>query len=508
MSKRKKRIVWVVLGLVVATLVYMHWPMERVTIEVGPETTVLERPLHPDGTVNYVAAMDEAYAAGVTAENNAAEGLLRALGPGLLQSATRQPELARLGLSSDEIGEGLYQPWQPDAATADGATFTDPKGERRPLSQADLSDLVWLLRQGQVHPDLEAWLARNEAALDLIGQTAAERPRLYLPLVSQSQPPAVLDVNLPSLARLREGARALLVRAHWRALRGDRPGAWADLLATHRLARLADQGPTLIHRLVGMAIESLAAEGAIHLATQPPFDAGAARRHLAAIEALPPLQPLTEIVDRSERFMALDAIAGFSRGQRPGAIAPSGPVVGPGADWNAMLRRTNDWYDRMAAGFRSAESGSSLQAATDLGAMVNRLRAGAPSKARLIGLRLTGRLGRPALSGEIADFFMGTMLPSLDKALLHLEVAHMKRAVETTALALAAYRAETGRWPESLAALTGDLLPAVPVDAFTGEPLIYRPRDDGYLLYSVGMGATDDTGLGDDIAARVPHAPR
>ena len=48
---------------------------------------------------------------------------------------------------------------------------------------------------------------------------------------------------------------------------GDIDGAQADLLVVHRLARLVGQGPTLIERLVGMAIESQACRGDNALAT-------------------------------------------------------------------------------------------------------------------------------------------------------------------------------------------------------------------------------------------------
>lgn len=50
---------------------------------------------------------------------------------------------------------------------------------------------------------------------------------------------------------------------------------------------------------------------------------------------------------------------------------------------------------------------------------------------------------------------------------------------------------------------------AIPLDIFTDKPLTYVPREDGYLLYSVGRNLRDDGGRSgtkqaDDIAARIP----
>ncbi len=51
----------------------------------------------------------------------------------------------------------------------------------------------------------------------------------------------------------------------------------------------------------------------------------------------------------------------------------------------------------------------------------------------------------------------------------------------------------------------------MPQDLFSGGPLIYRPSDKGYLLYSIGVNGRDDGGQGygdgvgtDDLSVRLP----
>jgi hypothetical protein len=51
-----------------------------------------------------------------------------------------------------------------------------------------------------------------------------------------------------------------------------------------------------------------------------------------------------------------------------------------------------------------------------------------------------------------------------------------------------------GKPPETLASLVPEYLAAVPQDPFGPGPLVYRRKDDGYLLYSVGQNGIDDGG--------------
>jgi hypothetical protein len=61
-------------------------------------------------------------------------------------------------------------------------------------------------------------------------------------------------------------------------------------------------------------------------------------------------------------------------------------------------------------------------------------------------------------------------------------------------LALQVFRAEHDREADRLEELVPEVLPAVPLDPFTGQPLVYRPTTDGPLLYSLGYDRRDDGG--------------
>jgi hypothetical protein len=61
-------------------------------------------------------------------------------------------------------------------------------------------------------------------------------------------------------------------------------------------------------------------------------------------------------------------------------------------------------------------------------------------------------------------------------------------------LALRCYRSETGHGPAQLERLVPAYLSHVPLDPFSGRPLIYRASGTNWLLYSVGPDGVDDGG--------------
>jgi hypothetical protein len=81
------------------------------------------------------------------------------------------------------------------------------------------------------------------------------------------------------------------------------------------------------------------------------------------------------------------------------------------------------------------------------------------------------------------------------------ETAFMKTA-KTEAITLASraglacrlYKSRTGHYPDSLDELVPGLLTEVPIDPFTGKPLVYRREGEGFIVYSLGSNEKDDGG--------------
>jgi hypothetical protein len=101
------------------------------------------------------------------------------------------------------------------------------------------------------------------------------------------------------------------------------------------------------------------------------------------------------------------------------------------------------------------------------------------------------------------------MLPSLGKA--GQRFAYEQASVDSarTAIALERYHLAHGEFPESLAALVPQFLPAVPPDVIGGQPLKYRRlAGDRFLVYSIGWDETDDGGVSVFAKASSPQLDR
>jgi len=538
----------------------------RVNITISRETTRIFGPVRDDGRVDYVAYLNTLYGRGVTSENNAAVELLHAMGPKGFLSAQEQPQTYRL-LGIDPLpAEGDYfvdletyaetapadllpevpQPHPQTRARIEALEAKVAQAEQRILGspeapqggkpmhldwdalQRDSAELARLREKApdwetvldrrleaaqeapwkaEAYPLIAAWLDANARALGR-AVAAANRPRYYRPMLSDTDPPQMVDAIIPSLARARRLSAALLARMMRRAGAGDFAAARADLLAAHRLARHIGSGPTLIDRLVGMAHEGQATKAGAALATAGVLPATQARRLVRDLRTLRPLPGIAEVMDRAERFGALDLLQTFARG-RPGRPRQMLDRLQAGylrrMDWDPILRRFNVAYDNMVAGFRERTHAARRRALRNVEEDVEHLAAiaGVPQGGdNPFGL-MTGVLLNPlSTSDKIAAAMLSIFMPSVAKAgELHTRVV-MRGELEKVAFALAAHKAETGEYPAKLSALAPRPLPAVPKDAFTGEPLHYERTDaGGYRLYSVGMNATDDGGVweaGDD----------
>jgi hypothetical protein len=74
----------------------------------------------------------------------------------------------------------------------------------------------------------------------------------------------------------------------------------------------------------------------------------------------------------------------------------------------------------------------------------------------------------------------------------NIAVAHIRLLM--TELSLRCYQAETGRAPTLLEQLVPRYLQSVPLDPFSGQPLVYHSLGTNWLLYSLGTDRVDDGG--------------
>lgn len=504
--RRVLKIGGTVMLLVCGVILYrVCWFIVPVSLEIGPETTVIDRPLLPDGRVDYIAALNEQLGEGITPENNAAVPLMQAFGPESIDAEQRVGFFRSLGIEKPTADGDYVIDWvawlRRDAPADEFVSYFEKSELEQQLAPA--KQRPW---SGEEFPEVAEWLAANEAPLELI-VTASTRPRFQMPLVNQGEPPLVHALR--SHSEVREAATLLIVRSMRRLGDGDVEGAWDDMLACHRLSRLVARGVTSLNVLVGLGVTAMAVRGCAAIAGDDRLTSEQALRFAADLEALPPVTEFSTTVDLGERYMALDAIQALAVGIGGGRRLKY--FAGRGLDWSQMMQITNDCYDQVVEGFRKdtfrARNESLQLIDTELESDLAET-----SESELITTVLIG--SRHELSRKVTYLVFNAVFP----AIVQLHVAETRTDARLrllrAALMLGAYRADHGEYPDALDQLSLDYLVEIPLDPFPDEPFRYERTEEGYRLYSIGENLTDDGGLtfdsdpeGDDLIIQFPAPP-
>jgi hypothetical protein len=299
---------------------------------------------------------------------------------------------------------------------------------------------------------------------------------------------------------------------------GRLDAAWQDLLACHRLARLVGRGGDLIQLLVGIALDTIADRGDAVFLERAHLTSMEIPKYWHNLQSMPHLPPVALLLDLNSRFIMLDALMLFAR-EWPAfdeLVGGANRRAKPGfwqklftrnVNWDPAFRNVNRWCDRCVAGSKLSDRTARKKEMDAIEAEITALK----PKIGLAVLAQEKFMG-PKQRGElIGNILIALMLPAFDKLQSASERCEQFHRNLHLAFALAAYRADHGRYPKALTELAPKYIEAIPDDIFSGKPLIYKPEANGYLLYSVGANGIDDGGLsydddpkGDDLAIRMP----
>jgi hypothetical protein len=495
-------------------------PAVPFTISVA--TTRITKPLKPDGTVDYAAALNARMSEGVTPENNAGVLLMQAIGPEAVSEAHREAFFKALGISVPtrnkrlllHYGEFVEEHLKPEQAKSeiniDRVPYWDQQTQsmKRPWSRKEF-------------PLVAEWLDRNAEAIRL-ALAASKRPRLFFPIVV-SDDEILLAASPPvSASDIRELARLFASRAML-TLHVDQIDEAIELqLACHRLAILAGQQSDLIDALGSYAINGIACEADNALVASRKLSRQQLREYREQIEVLPLLATMSEKYDLGERFIALDSICHVALNKLdPEQVGLpnknlSDKLFVASIDWDPILKRFNEEYDDIAAALRMPTYEKRQAALAQWSERLDKVLLERPSKSKQFVLFARRILGfKPAqedINRRAWRVMLPTMTPAVEIASKAEIRAYTRRDLTIVALALAEYQREHGNYPERLSDLSPKYLKTLPQDRFTDKPLVYRRQEAGFLLYSVGANRKDDNGVldgleADDVAIRVPIEP-
>ncbi|MEO1972632.1 MAG: hypothetical protein ABGX07_13805, partial [Pirellulaceae bacterium] len=281
--------------------------------------------------------------------------------------------------------------------------------------------------------------------------------------------------------------------------------------------------PTLIGDLVGIAIDSLAFQSDVHLAQHRALTTQQALRIRQEFRKLPEMPPMVEKVYRAERFLFLDSVALIARGNvdaldliddGPRGKAMAKVFNSTLVDWDTVLEMGNDWYNRLVDAARQPTFARRKIAFAELDQEMKKMRADRGDPLKFAKSFFAFRSPRRTMGRKVGSVILALLTPAMEVAKEAENRWTMRVHLFDVAFALAAYRAETGRYPGQLETLVPMFLTEIPQDLYSDARLQYRTTGQDYLLYSVGSNVQDDEGQtfdsrppGDDIVIST-HPPQ
>ena len=505
---------WILAGLmlvVVATTLYGLFGPDA-PIVVSPATTLITEPLAADGLPDYAAHVLARAGRGTPPDDNAAVPLLMALWPLELDDADLPAVCQELGI---DVPSPPPEAFQADALSRDTgirAAIESILADRVPAEATSITPFDVIDAAGK-HPwraadlpALDTWLAAHAGRLDLLRE-ASRRPRFYLPnpTLLRGNRDSVLSSGLHLGRPLRQAVTVLQLRAMGHLGHGRPTEAWRDILAMHRLARLASaaDGGSVVGRLSTVVCSGAACAATLQLLDAPGLPAEVAATISQDLEALPPFPPHAQMIalDRlgSAAFVihACTAPRGKRREHFEHVVEVMDDVfAATSLDGNVILEDVN-------AAYAALEQALRVPAWQDRERELVRLDAGWQAAVSGLGpaakLADTCRLllNRGVRSGRIARRLNAVLCPVMASA--DATVTRCEAFFELTrvAAALAACRAAGGAattYPERLDDLVPRYLDRLPTDPFCGGPFVYERRGAGYLLSSIGPNGRDDGG--------------
>jgi len=505
---------------VLVLAVFVAPALAEYQLEIGPDTTVIDGPLNPDGTINYLAYLNEKLSEGVTPENNFAVDVAMTMGEDAWpKNSFREIIFNALKVEARDTDALVFLRFEHYIEKYEVEDYwNDPQYQ----AWLDTISYAWAAED---HPEVKRWLDKQDSALDFILRSLNQKDQYYFPLIPGEGYPESIDIALlPWLSQIRGIARGFQARAQLKVAAGDLEAAWSDVRAMYLMAHLSMQEPYTISWLVGVSIYSMAASVVDDIAGSEKLTQKFVGQIIAENQHLSRIRPYWEVYNSGERIASLEMVMHYWKGH--GHLFPE-PYEGPGVnllpkeiyelmeseqfDPNVTLRAINAWGNQLISigqmddyHERIAKADQMERVAMIRSDHARGLLKNDPGAARLMQRDV---LKSNRVTAMATSLVVGWIFP-VSGTLYKTEArVQMQLAFAPVALAIGGYHAEHGEYPADLNALVPVYLDSLPIDFATGELPVYRIEDGAAIVYSLGTNLKDDGGVDDpqdgDIVFRI-----
>lgn len=286
----------------------------------------------------------------------------------------------------------------------------------------------------------------------------------------------------------REIAKLARARMHLATDAGDEKAALSSFDQAMSLSEVVGRQCTSIEQLQSMSIADTMEEAARRLAAAGAISPAGLRVMLARLDAVRPL-PLG-VTFEAEWYTLLDTLEWTHSDDGLLLTGKGGIAGGPnGVSFGGMAARL---------------SALTLPSKTQSVRMADSIYRVAIDAARLAPAERDAKLR--SLSSEVEAIpaqyrVLRAVMPSFDSLAAPLMASDAEREGTKLTLAIAVFKNEKGRWPQSLAELTPEIVPAMPGWSYRVTSPGDTPDGRPYLLYHTGLDGVDNGGKANPFGA-------
>ncbi|MCC2670414.1 MAG: hypothetical protein K0Q72_2885 [Armatimonadetes bacterium] len=299
-------------------------------------------------------------------------------------------------------------------------------------------------------------LAPEKPGLEMIRKSL--RQEWSIPL------PQDFTQEYPYLAQFRDAGRKFAAESRLALAEGQAGEAEQRALDAIEFGSCVGREGPLIQNLVGLALSAIGAAQAERAV--PRLSAAEARQAGERLDRVTRQFPTPVAALEKERWVALSTLKRMFRGELDPRALSSGGTSTPSRGTPPWIIYPKPWsYQSMDRGFQG---------------YIAEAKKPYPDRQRV---------------PEPRELLSRLLLPTIERALVAFDKNQTALRILRLELALEEYRKTVGRYPQTLPELSPRVLAVVPVDPYSNQPFIYRPKTAGYLLYSVGPDGKDSGGV-------------
>ena len=340
--------------------------------------------------------------------------------------------------------------------------------------------------QALASPEVQAWLDANRQAMDHFRRATDLE---FAGWEMNSADGSLLGAVLPHMSSLRQLAYATVLDGRLLEAEGNLSAAAGNYMDTFAAGTHTGSGPTLIEKLVGIAIQKLAADALMDLQAG---DTGGEIDYPDLAQRLEsscrPTRPLGESM-QFERAVFMDCLQRLydydpDSGSYLLNVAQADDYLSQGRNADPAARQEQLWH-LMDTGYEQTRKAGDAFYDGITEAML------LPFPQAQQRMR---EIEQSVADNPDANPLVRLLAPNLRRAhVLHVRAESYGRATRVIAN-LRAFRQQHGVYPESLQAFGGA---DFAIDPLTARPFRYRLDGDDFTLYSLGSNGTDEGGVHD-----------